>query len=91
MPHSDTKTARVDCCVRGYRVYKKSWEVAVGEELECKREPQYAVAVVREGNVVGHLPTKMSLACSLFIRHGGTINCVVKGKPRYQQIFLKEC
>ena len=42
-------------------VYKKLWEVAVGEELECKREPsnlmdRYAIAVVREGNVIGHLP-----------------------------------
>ena len=56
-------------------MYKKSWEVTVGEELECKREPsnlmdRYAVAVVREGKVTDHLPQKKSFACSVFIRRG---------------------
>lgn len=85
MPRSDMKTARIDCCGRGYHVYKNLWEGAVGEELECKRVSsnlldQYVVAVVKEGNVVGHLPQKVCRACSLFLCHGGTINCVVKGK-----------
>ena len=63
MPCSNTMMARVDYGTLhvGYHVYKKSWEAAFGEELECKRKPsklkdQYAVAVIREGNIVGHLP-----------------------------------
>ena len=29
-----------DCCIRGYHVYKKIWREAIGEELECDREPE---------------------------------------------------
>ena len=28
-----------DCCIRGYHVYKETWRAAIGEELECDREP----------------------------------------------------
>ena len=30
------------CCVRGYHVYKEVWEAAIGEILECHREPTNA-------------------------------------------------
>ena len=53
------------CCVCGYHVYKEVWAVAVGEVLICEREPdnasdRYAVAVKREGTIVGHLPRKIT-------------------------------
>ena len=32
---------------------------------------------------VGHVPRKMSAIYSIFIRHGGTIICVVNGACRY--------
>ena len=38
---------------------------------------QYAVAVIRSGLVVGHLPKKISRVCSLFLRRGGTIINIV--------------
>ena len=46
------------------------WEAAIGEELNCKREPsnsidRYAMAIVKGDMVVGHLPKK------LLIRMGG--------------------
>ena len=28
-----------DCCIRGYHVYKEIWQAAIGEELECDKEP----------------------------------------------------
>ena len=88
MPGSRTKKARVNCCVRCYHVYQKSWEAVIGKELDCKREPSnlkdwYAVAVIRDGNVVGHLPRKFSLACYLFIGRGGRVRCEVTNKRRY--------
>ena len=51
----------MESCVRGYHVYKDIWGAAVGEELDCTRErgnprEAYAVAVVRNGRTVGHLP-----------------------------------
>ena len=30
------------CCIRGYHVYKKVWEAAVGESLVSKRDPENA-------------------------------------------------
>ena len=49
------------CSVRGYHVYREVWEAAVGEVLACEREPRnaedkYAVAVKKDGTIVGHLP-----------------------------------
>ena len=77
-----------DCCIRGYHVYKETWRAAIGEELECDREPgnscdRYAVAVKRSGVVIGHLPRKVSRVCSLFLRRGGVISCTVTGGRRY--------
>ena len=44
---------------------------------------QYAVAVIRSGLVVGHLPKTISRVCSLFLRRGGTIYCIVTNTRRY--------
>ena len=78
----------VSCCVRGYHVYQSIWAAAVGEVLMCEREPtnekdRYAVAVVKEETVVGHLPKRISRVCSLFLLRGGTILCTVVGGRRY--------
>ena len=43
----------------------------------------YAVAVVRDDVVVGHLPKKISRICSLFLRTGGTIRVKVIGLRIY--------
>ena len=66
----------------------KIWKAAVGEELVCVREPhnshdRYAVAVKREDVLIGHLPRKLSRLCSLFLRRGGAIFCVVTGGRKY--------
>ena len=60
----------VESCVRGLHVYKDTWTPSVGEELPCKRETgsdkdRYAVAVMRGDTIVGHVPRKISAACSV--------------------------
>ena len=75
-------------CVRGYHVYREIWEAAVGQVLICEREPRnvkdrYAVAVQKDGTVIGHLPRKVSRVCSLFLRRGGSIHCTVTGRQRH--------
>ena len=75
-------------CVRGYHVYQDVWDAAIGEILTCEREPsnsqdRYAVAVKKEGSIVGHLPKNVSRVCSLFLRRGGTIECTITGTRRY--------
>ena len=45
------------------------WDASVGEELPCngnEKDP-YAVAVMRRSTIVGHVPRKISAACSQFL------------------------
>ena len=65
-------------------MYKEVWEAAVGEVLICEGvsdnvSDKYAVAVKKEGDVIGHLPQKLSKVYSLFLRRGGAINYTVIG------------
>ena len=51
----------VPSLVRGYHAYKDSWEITIGEVLDLHHEPKNqqdknAVAVVKIGEVVGHVP-----------------------------------
>ena len=51
-------------------------EAVLGEILPCHRETanvsdRYAVAVLKDDVVVGHLPKKFSKMFSLFLRRGG--------------------
>ena len=61
-------------------MYQEIWEAAVGEVLECDREPRnctdrHAVAVLKDSVIIGHMPRTISRICSLFLRRGGTIHC----------------
>ena len=74
--------------IRGCHVYKAIWIAAIGEHLTRERQPanpldRYAVAVIRNGLVIGHLPKKISKVCSLFLRRGGTLQCIVSGNRSY--------
>jgi hypothetical protein len=77
----------VPSCLRGHHIYKKIWTPTIGEELLCQREPtnmtdRYAVSITKGSTVVGHLPNKISIVSSLFIRCGGSITCKITGKRR---------
>ena len=59
------ETFERESMIRGYHIYKTTWAATVGEELECQRETtnsrdRNAVAVVKNGEIVGHLPRKES-------------------------------
>ena len=51
--------------IRGYHAYQETWLPRVGEVLVLEREPlnsvdKYAVAIVKDGTVVGHVPRNFS-------------------------------
>ena len=51
--------------VRGYHVYCRKWTAAVREVLSLNQEPEnchdnFAVAIIKNGRVVGHIPTRVS-------------------------------
>ena len=82
------ETQEIECCIRGYHVYQDIWEAAVDEELVCRPErsnahDRYAVAVMKNDLVVGHLSSKFSRLYTLFMRRGGVILCRVTGRRRY--------
>ena len=66
--------------VQGYHVYRDEWDAAIGEELERVREKNnlkdpYAVAMMCNNIVVGHLPRKIPRICTLFMKRRGIIRC----------------
>ena len=77
----------VESCVRGYHIYSDIWNPDVGDILNCERESgnridSYAVAIKSGASVIGHVPRKLSAACSLFLSLGGTINCEITDNHR---------
>jgi len=59
--------------VRGYHVYKDLWTPHVGEMLLLKREPtnpkdSSAVAVMKEDEIVGHVPYNITSLLSTFLK-----------------------
>lgn len=54
----------------------------------CQREvgnihDLHAVAVLHGSDVLGHVPCTIATPCSVFIRKGGTIICIVTGHRQY--------
>lgn len=52
---------RIESTVRGHHVYKSLWTLVMGEELRVQIEEdnifdEFAVAIFKDGNIVGHVP-----------------------------------
>jgi len=43
----------------------------------------------KDGIIIGHLPRKVLRLCSLFLRRGGCISCVVTGRRQYLADLLQ--
>ena len=71
--------------VRGYHEYKSIWSPTVGETLRLTTEltnPQdpFAVAVIKDGCVGGHVPRTVSRTVSFFLGKDGSVGfCEVTG------------
>ena len=67
---------------------QKVWEPQLNKELHCMLElaneyDKNAVAIVRDDQIVGHIPQVNSKVCAFYIRQGGTIKCRVIGKRQH--------
>ena len=71
---------------RGYHAYMKIWNPVDGEVLVCTRETDnphdnYAVSIIRNSYVVGHVPLGLSKTFSNFLSLPvSTMLCIVTGK-----------
>ena len=83
-PPASFDSVEFNSFIRGYHAYKHIWEPYVGETLLLKREPTNvkdcsAVAVMKETEVVGHVPYNISSTSSIFLQREFaevTGNCV---------------
>ena len=77
---------QLDSFVRGHHVYHTSWTPHFGEVLPVKRElaneyDRFAVAVLKDGEVVGHAPRALSKGIFFFLRYDGNIPfCEITGE-----------
>ena len=60
---------KIDYCIRGFHAYNTVWTPVIGEELICRQEPSnvmdpYAVSVIKDSIVVGHLPRRQHVRFS---------------------------
>jgi len=82
-----TGAVEVSTVVRGYHVYQEIWTAPLGEVLFCQQETnnhhdRFAVAIIKDGEVVGHVRREISSICSMFLLTG-TIKCEVTGDRQY--------
>ena len=62
-----------DSVVRGHHIHKTVWTPVIGEELLVEREvgnqhDQHGVAVVKAGDIVGHMPHSISRVSCFFLK-----------------------
>ena len=92
LPIVVTKNWEVASYVKGYHVYKRVWTPISNEVLQTHREPEnptdkYAVCVLKDGKVVGHLKKgsngRFAKTIFYFLRSDTYAKCCVKitGKP----------
>ena len=70
--------------VTEHHVYKDTWTPILGEKLSTATEPEhyhnkYAVKVLKENEVVGHVPRDISKYCTSALLCGETIECEIAG------------
>ena len=81
----------VEGMICGYNVYKDVLNSNIGEMLPCtiERSNRYhsnAIAVMKGGTVVRHLPRKISFISKLFLElEGSAIECEVISGRRFSQ------
>ena len=81
------KQYHLDSFVRGYPTYKDIWTPRVGDENFClkseseNQHDKFAVAILLEEKVVGHVPINLSKIFHQFLKIPNcTIGCKVTGK-----------
>ena len=82
-----TADHRWESVVRDHHVYKAIWMPEIGEILECKQErdnPEdlYAVSVIKEDTIVGHVPRENSRVVWYFLEHDGAVTCEVTDRRK---------
>ena len=76
--------------IQGYHIYKDIFTSTIGKTLQSYREhdndyDSFAVAIIENNIIIGHVSQTISVSCNLFLKKGGTILCVVTGPCQYSR------
>ena len=82
----DTVYHEMDSMVHGHHVYKSVWSPVVGEQLVLEKEPanphdEFAVAVIKDSQIVGHI-LKKYLQIMWYFLHEGALSSHITGRRR---------
>ena len=71
-----------DSVIRGFHVYRTYWTPKIGQILTTTRDKlnindRYAISVLEDNVIIGHLPKEISKICSYFLKRNGSIQCQV--------------
>ena len=71
--------------IHGHHFYKEIWMPVIG--LTCDQEhgnskDSFAISVINDGKIVGHVPHELSRIVWYFIEHDGSVNCRVTGRRK---------
>ena len=80
--------------IRGHHIYKNVWTPSIGESLSQALESgnshdRFAVSLVKDERVVGHVPREVSRIFFYFMQCHGTISVEVTGHRRYGMHLIK--
>lgn len=83
-----THSVTLESVIRGHHVFKEVWTPQLGEKLSLLQEKdnihdRYAVSVVRDEELVGHVPREFSRAVWHFLAHDGHGYAEVTAKRRH--------
>ena len=84
---AEQASTTLESVIRGHHIYKHLWRLLVGEMLTLEQEEgnnhdKFAVSLLKDATVIGHVPRKFSRVFWHFLRHGGTITCEVTGRKK---------
>lgn len=70
------------------------WTPHVGEILSTRKETgnhhdRFAVAVLKDDRIVGHIPREVSKTAWFFLEHGGEIRCEITSRRRRSDVAGK--
>ena len=83
---------RIESAVRGHHIFKRIWTPHIGEELVLRAEhgntvDRFAVAVMKDTNVVGHVPIEYSRVLWYFLqRRHSIVVCKITGSRRLSEV-----
>ena len=82
----------IESTVRGHHVYKESWSSSISKELSTQPESdnvfdKFAVAVLKDNIIVGHIPREISRICWYFLqKRQSSIVCRITDHRRLSDV-----